>query len=111
MVPCISYHQPLIVKNCSEKPMLASLEDTSESTRSADNFTATTGGQKCKMMANWFLACDMCAYRQVGQCIRPPLVPLPVAGAFDHVGEDVIQFVYLHSWNDYAVVFINYLMK
>ena len=40
-----------------------------------------------------------------------PLVPLPVAGAFNRVGVDVVQFVPSHSGNKYAIVFIDYLTK
>ena len=36
------------------------------------------------------------------------MVPLPVAGAFDRVGVNVIQFVTL---NKYAAVFVDYLTK
>ena len=59
----------------------------------------------------WCRACVMCATRRVGKPIRPPLVPLPVAGAFDRVGVDVIQFVRSESGNKYAVVFVDYLTK
>ena len=45
-------------------------------------------------VASWFRACEVCASRQVGQSIRPPLVPVPV---FDRVGVDVIQFVRSNS--------------
>ena len=62
-------------------------------------------------VANWCRACETCASRQVGRPIRPPLVPSPVAGAFDRVGVDVIQFVHSNSGNQYAVVFIDYLTK
>lgn len=62
-------------------------------------------------IADWCRACQVCASRRVGQAIRPPLVPLPVAGAFDRVGVDVIQFVRSNSGNQYVVVFIDYLTK
>ena len=52
-----------------------------------------------------------CATRRVGKPLRPPLVPLPVAGAFDRVGVDVIQFVRSESGNKYAIVFVDYLTK
>ena len=38
-------------------------------------------------------------------------MPLPVAGAFDRVGVDVVQFVPPLSGNKYAIVFIDYLTK
>ena len=62
-------------------------------------------------VGSWCRACEVCASRQVGKSIRPPLVPLPVEGAFDQVGVDVIQFVQSHTGNQYVVVFIDYLTK
>ena len=59
----------------------------------------------------WYRSCMTCTTRQVGRPIRPPLVPLPVSGAFDRVGVDVIQFVKSRNGNKYAVVFIDYLTK
>ena len=47
----------------------------------------------------------------MGKSIRPPLVPLPVEGAFVRVGVDVIQFVQAQAGNQYGVVFIDYLTK
>ena len=58
----------------------------------------------------WCHACRMCASREVGQPIQPPLVPLPMAESFDKVGVDVIQFV-RSNCNQYAIVFIDYLTK
>ena len=43
--------------------------------------------------------------------LATPLVPLPVARAFDCVGVDVIQLVRSESGNKYAVVFVDYLTK
>ena len=40
-----------------------------------------------------------------------PLTPIPVAGPFDRVGVDVIQFTKSHQGNRYAVVFADYLTK
>ena len=62
-------------------------------------------------IAGWSRACQVCASRRVGQAIRPPLVPLPVEGAFDRVGVDVIQFARSTAGNQYVVVFIDYLTK
>ena len=42
---------------------------------------------------------------------RPPLTPIPVAGPFDRVGVDVIQFPKAQSGKQYAVVFVDYLTK
>ena len=68
------------------------------------------GGMR-RDVSSWCRACETCASRRVGRPIRPPLVPLPVAGAFDRVGVDVIQFVQSNSGNKYAIVFIDYLTK
>ena len=62
-------------------------------------------------VAGWSRACQVCALRRVGQAICPPLVPLPVEGAFDRVGVDVIQFTRSTTGNQYVVVFIDYLTK
>ena len=43
-------------------------------------------------VSRWCHACETCASRRVGRAVRPPLVPVPVTGAFDRVGVDVIQF-------------------
>ena len=42
---------------------------------------------------------------------KPPLTPIPVAGPFDRVGVDVIQFPKSCSGNKYALVFVDYLTK
>ena len=60
-------------------------------------------------VTNWCHACEVCATRRVGRSLRPPLLPLPVAGAFNRVGVDVVQFVRFNAGNQYAVVFIDYL--
>ena len=59
----------------------------------------------------WCQACLVCARRQVGQRIRPPLTPIPVAGPFDRVGVDVLHFPKSAAGNQYAVVFVDYLTK
>ena len=48
-----------------------------------------------------------CPSRPIG-C---PLSPTPVAGPFDRVGVDIIQFPQSHDGNKYAVVFVDYLTK
>ena len=53
----------------------------------------------------------MCATRQPGKAVKPPLTPIPVEGPFHRVGVDVIQFVKSHSGNQYAIVFTDYLTK
>ena len=62
-------------------------------------------------IVTWCRTCVTCATRRVGRAIRPPLIPLPVAGAFNRIGVDIIQFVLLKQGNKYAVVFIDYLTK
>ena len=52
-----------------------------------------------------------CASRQVGRVIKPPLTPIPVAGPFDRVGVDVIQFPKSYEGNQYGIVFVDYLTK
>lgn len=59
----------------------------------------------------WCQACMTCASRSVGKPVRPPLVPIPVAGAFDRVGVDVIQFPVSRAGNRYGIVFVDYLTK
>ena len=64
-----------------------------------------------KEIAEWCRACLTCAQRRVGRLVTPPLLPIPVAGPFDRVGVDVIQFPRSHQGNRYAVVFVDYLTK
>ena len=55
-------------------------------------------------VGSWCHACEVCTSRQVDRAIRPPLVPLPVEGAFD-CGVDVLLIQY-HAGNQYVVVFV-----
>ena len=64
-----------------------------------------------KDIREWCLACVPCATRNVGKQVRPPLTPIPVAGPFDRVGVDVIQFPKSKRGNRYALVFVDYLTK
>lgn len=59
----------------------------------------------------WCRECLTCPSQRVGTSVRPPLVPLPVAGAFDRVGVDVMQLPTSKAGNKYAVVFVDYLTK
>ncbi len=59
----------------------------------------------------WCKACLKCASRRIGRAEKPPLTPIPVAGPFDRVGVDVIQFPTSYDGNQYAVVFMDYLTK
>ena len=62
-------------------------------------------------VAKWCQACQVCASRQVGRAVVPPLSPIPVAGPFDRVGVDVISYPRSTMGNRYAVVFVDYLTK
>ena len=59
----------------------------------------------------WCQSCLVCASRHVGKAQKPPLSPIPVAGPFDCIGVDVIQFPCSYDGNKYAVVFMDYLTK
>ena len=59
----------------------------------------------------WCSACLTFATREAGMFPRVPLTPIPVAGPFDRVGVDVIQFPKSRTGKQYAVVFMDYLMK
>ena len=59
----------------------------------------------------WCQSCLVCASRHVGQAQKPPLSPIPVAGPFDCIGVDIIQFPCSYDGNKYAVVFMDYLTK
>ena len=43
--------------------------------------------------------------------MKPLLTPIPVSGAFDRVGVDIIQFPCTRRGNRYALVFVDYLTK
>ena len=62
-------------------------------------------------IAKWSRACLPCATHQPGRAFKPPLTPIPVGGAFDRLGEDIIQFPRSKDGNWYAVVFVDYLTK
>lgn len=59
----------------------------------------------------WTKSCQICATRNVGKPLHPPLTPIPVAGPFDRVGVDVIRFPPSQRGNKYAIVFVDYLTK
>ena len=59
----------------------------------------------------WCRGCLICASRQVGRAVHPPLTPIPVSGPFDRVGVDVLHFPKSAAGNQYAVVFVDYLTK
>ena len=61
-------------------------------------------------ISKWCKACLICATRP-SRPIRVPLTPIPVAGPFDRVGVDIIQFPHSHDGNKYAVLFVDYLTK
>ena len=62
-------------------------------------------------LVQWSWSCLTCASRRVGRPVKSPLIPIPVAGPFDQVGVDAIQFPKSHQGNHYAVVFMDYLPK
>ena len=62
-------------------------------------------------IVTWCRSCLKCTMRRVGKAEHPPLTPIPVAGPFDRVGVDIIQFPKSHMGNKYAIVFIDYLTK
>ena len=62
-------------------------------------------------ISGWCQGCLVCATRQPGKAVKPPLTPIPVEGPFHHVGVNIIQFVKSHSGNQYAIVFTDYLTK
>ena len=64
-----------------------------------------------KDIAIWNKACTTCASRNPGRAVKSPLTPIPVGGAFDRVGVDIIQFPTSKRGNKYAVVFVDYLTK
>ena len=59
----------------------------------------------------WCLSCLVCASHRVGRAQKPPLSPIPVAGPFDCIGVDIIQFPCSYDGNKYALVFMDYLTK
>ena len=64
-----------------------------------------------KDISSWCRACEVCASRQVGKPFKPYLTPIPVGGAFDRVGVDIIKFPHSSTGMTYAVVFVDYLTK
>ena len=62
-------------------------------------------------VSQWTRACLVCATRSTGRLVKPPLTPIPVSGAFDRVGVDIIQFPCTRRGNRYAFVFVDYLTK
>ena len=46
----------------------------------------------CKDISCWCRACEIRTLRQVGKPVKPLLTRIPVSGAFDRVGVDVIKF-------------------
>ena len=49
--------------------------------------------------------------QNVGRTTKQLLTPIPVQGPFDHVGVDVIKFPKSAQGSQYAVVFMEYLIK
>ena len=68
-------------------------------------------GRMRQDITQWTRGCIVCATRSVGRAVRAPLTPIPVAGPFDQIGVDIIQFPKTSRGNQYAVVFMDYLTK
>ena len=62
-------------------------------------------------ICKWCHSCLVCATRQAGRVVQPPLTLIPVSGPFHRVGVDVIKFPKSHAGNQYGVVFVDYLTK
>ena len=62
-------------------------------------------------ITRWTRGCLVCNSRSPGQAVHAPLTPIPVAGPFDRIGADIIQFPRSDLGNQYAVVFMDYLTK
>ena len=62
-------------------------------------------------ICKWCYSCLVCATRQAGRVVQPPLTLIPVSGPFHRVGVDVIKFPKSHAGNQYGVVFVDYLTK
>jgi hypothetical protein len=64
-----------------------------------------------KDVTQWTRACLTCVTHQPGLKVKPPLTLIPVGGAFDRVGVDILQLPKTSRGNRYAVVFVDYLTK
>lgn len=62
-------------------------------------------------IGRWSRGCLTCATHSTGRAVRPPLTPIPVAGPFDRIGVNIIQFPVSRNGNKYAAVFMDYLTK
>ena len=57
-------------------------------------------------------SCLTCAtYQGTGRKTRPPLLPIPVGGAFHRVGVDIMELPLTVNGNRYVITFIDYLTK
>ena len=59
-------------------------------------------------ITRWTRTCLVCNTHSPGRAVRAPLTPIPVAGPFDRVGVEIIQFPLSYSENQYAVVFVEW---
>ena len=62
-------------------------------------------------IAKWTRSCLICTSYSTGRKVKLPLTPIPVSGAFDRVGVDVLQYPRTNHGNRYAIVFVDYLTK
>ena len=91
------------------KPIREILEVTYEIIKSMVSSHSIIGGPR--YVPRWCRSCLTCVMQRIGRTENPPLAPIPVAGPFDRIGVDIIQFSKSHQGNKYAVVFIDYLTK
>ena len=62
-------------------------------------------------ITRWTRGCLICDSHCTSRAVHSPLIPIAVAGPFDRIGVDVIQFPRSHLGNQYAVVCVDYLTK
>ena len=62
-------------------------------------------------ITSWTRACLICATHSPGRKCKPPLTPIiiPVSGAFDRSGVDVLLLPRTKRGKRYAVVVVDYL--
>ena len=57
-------------------------------------------------ITKWSRGCLTCATYSTGRAVHSPLTPIAVAGPFDRIGVDVIQFPRSSSGKQYAIVYL-----
>ena len=79
--------------------------------RSIVSCAGTIGGRGCTKMFPSGHGLVLYVPHTMSGRVRLPLTPVPVSGAFDHVGVDVLQLPRTRKGNRYAVLFVDYLTK